>query len=255
MLAISNIIDCITLSIRQFVTQYAQIAKAVVRVGCKTARRLRRQCVAAGSRILRRENRKQLCGIYTHLTFKYSQTDNPIHYKRAKSSRFVASHSVWRRLNSSALAHYCVVVLFQVAKPVQIARRWLVRVQASLAPQAPNPNTMVSFAYLRIFKFRRFIYTILAISLTRYDSDIRSIPTLFIASHYFPLTGEQQLRMPLEGGVLKRHPNSPARTAFKTTLAKGGPLKADSIVAQLKSLLPNAKHEKETSEVIDCNTV
>lgn len=60
--------------------------------------------------------------------------------------------------------------------------------------------------------------------------------------------GEQQLRMPLEGGVLKRHPSSPARTAFKSTLAKSGPLKADGIVAQLKSLLPNAKHEKETSE-------
>ena len=55
--------------------------------------------------------------------------------------------------------------------------------------------------------------------------------------------------MPLEGGVLKRHPSSPARTAFKSTLAKSGPLKADGIVAQLKSLLPNAKHEKETSEV------
>ena len=63
--------------------------------------------------------------------------------------------------------------------------------------------------------------------------------------------------MPLEGGVLKRQPNSPARTAFKSTLAKSGPLKADGIVAQLKSLLPNAKHEKETSEVSlphDCNT-
>ena len=59
------------------------------------------------------------------------------------------------------------------------------------------------------------------------------------------------MRMPLEGGVYKRHPGSPARTAFKSTLAKGGPLKADSIVAQLKSLLPNAKHEKETSEVND----
>ena len=57
------------------------------------------------------------------------------------------------------------------------------------------------------------------------------------------------MRMPLEGGVLKRQPNSPARTAFKSTLAKSGPLKADGIVAQLKSLLPNAKHEKETSEV------
>lgn len=65
----------------------------------------------------------------------------------------------------------------------------------------------------------------------------------------FVCTGEQQLRMPLEGGVLKRQPNSPARTAFKSTLAKSGPLKADGIVAQLKSLLPNAKHEKETSEV------
>lgn len=57
------------------------------------------------------------------------------------------------------------------------------------------------------------------------------------------------MRMPLEGGVLKRHPSSPARTVFKSTLAKSGPLKADCIVAQLKSLLPNAKHEKETSEV------
>lgn len=65
----------------------------------------------------------------------------------------------------------------------------------------------------------------------------------------FQFAGEQQLRMPLEGGVLKRHPGSPVRTAFKSTLAKSGPLKADGIVAQLKSLLPNAKHEKETSEV------
>ena len=55
--------------------------------------------------------------------------------------------------------------------------------------------------------------------------------------------------MPLEGGVLKRHPGSPIRSAFKSTLSKSGPLKADGIMAQLKSLLPNAKHEKETSEV------
>ena len=58
------------------------------------------------------------------------------------------------------------------------------------------------------------------------------------------------MRMPLEGGVLKRHPSSPAKTAFKMTVAKCGPLKPDCIVAQLKSLLPNAKHEKETSEVM-----
>ena len=72
---------------------------------------------------------------------------------------------------------------------------------------------------------------------------------IFTASLSLVYTGEQQLRMPLEGGVLKRHPSSPARTAFKSTLAKSGPLKADGIVAQLKSLLPNAKHQKETSEV------